>query len=320
MPRCKLIVLLVAPIAVLAVAFSCADAAEQPAELGLVEWERGFDQAVERAKRDEKPVFVLFQEVPGCSTCVGFGSTVLSNRLLVDAIENEFVPVAIFNNRGGEDGEVLRLYGEPAWNNPVVRLLDAAGKDLIPRRDGLFTAGQIGSRMIEALKAARRPVPKYLEVAVEEAGVEFSDRATFAMSCYWSGEACLGKVDGILASRTGWLDGREVVEVVFHPGRVEYGTILERASANHCADQVFAHDRRQLETAKGIFGARATLVEQSASAAKPSDQKYHLNHSALRDLDLTPLQATRVNAALAAGGDPTIWLSPRQRRELRADQ
>jgi hypothetical protein len=293
--------------------------AEAP-ELGIVHWERSFDRAIEQATRDDKPVFALFQEVPGCSTCVGFGKTVLSNPLLVDAIENEFVPLAIFNNRGGEDGQVLRRYGEPGWNNPVVRFLDGTGQDLIPRRDGLFAAGQIGWRMIEALKAARRPVPKYLEIAVAEAGAQFSDRATFAMSCYWSGEACLGSIDGILASRTGWLKGREVVEIQFHPGRIDYATLLQRASANRCADQVFAHDRRQLETAQRIFGERATLVEQSASEAKSSDQKYHLGHSALRDLDLTPLQAARVNAALADGSDPTSWLSPRQHRELRADR
>lgn len=288
----------------------------QPAELGAVVWERSFDRGIERAKQEHKPVFLLFQEVPGCSTCVGFGKKVLSNRLLADAIENEFVPVAIFNNRGGADGEVLQRYGEPGWNNPVVRFLDPAGKDLIPRRAGLFSAGQVGARMIDALQAAQRPVPEYLEVAVEEADAQFSDRATFAMSCYWRGEACLGNVDGILSSRTGWLNGREVVEVRFHPGRVDYETLLERVSAKRCADQAFAHDPGQLEIAEKVFGQRATLVEQTMVPAEASDQKYQLGHSALRRLDLTPLQAMRVNAALAGGGDPMVWLSPRQRREL----
>ena len=52
--------------------------------------------------------------------------------------------------------------------------------------------------------------------------------------------------------------------------------------------------------------------------AKASDDKRHLQRSPLRALELTPLQQTRVNAALAAGEDATRWLSPRQRAALGA--
>ena len=34
-------------------------------ELGRVAWERDFDQALARGKAQHKPLFVLFQEVPG---------------------------------------------------------------------------------------------------------------------------------------------------------------------------------------------------------------------------------------------------------------
>ena len=36
-----------------------------PVELGKVNWNRGFDKALEKAKKDKKPLYVLFQEVPG---------------------------------------------------------------------------------------------------------------------------------------------------------------------------------------------------------------------------------------------------------------
>ena len=35
------------------------------AELGLVAWERDHDQAFARARSEEKPVLLLFQEIPG---------------------------------------------------------------------------------------------------------------------------------------------------------------------------------------------------------------------------------------------------------------
>ena len=36
-----------------------------PIELGLVEWERSFPAAQAKAKSVDKPVLLLFQEVPG---------------------------------------------------------------------------------------------------------------------------------------------------------------------------------------------------------------------------------------------------------------
>ncbi len=38
-----------------------------------------------RALRSGQPLLVLFQEVPGCSSCVAFGKNVLSHPLLVGA-------------------------------------------------------------------------------------------------------------------------------------------------------------------------------------------------------------------------------------------
>lgn len=41
------------------------ETAGNPAELGKVAWRRGFDEAIEEAKKNDKPLLVLFQEVPG---------------------------------------------------------------------------------------------------------------------------------------------------------------------------------------------------------------------------------------------------------------
>ncbi len=93
-----------------------------------------------------------------------FGRDVLTNPRLVRAIEEEFIPMLVYNNRShGMDRELLERYGEPAWNFQVIRFLDADGKDIIPRKDRVWTTSGVAQRMIEALRAARRPVPDDLQ-------------------------------------------------------------------------------------------------------------------------------------------------------------
>ena len=105
----------------------------------------------------------------------------LSHPLLVEAIETEFVPVAVYNNIKGKDLAVLKRYGEPTWNNPVTRFVDAAGKDLIPRKDRVWSLAGTASRMVLALKAAKRPVPGYLQLLAVGGTPKFLTKASFAM-------------------------------------------------------------------------------------------------------------------------------------------
>jgi hypothetical protein len=86
------------------------------------------------------------------------------SSFLVKAIENEFIPMLVYNNReGGMDQKLLEPYQEPAWNYQVIRFLDAVGNDIIPRKDRVWTTSGVASRMIQALAAANRPVPNYLK-------------------------------------------------------------------------------------------------------------------------------------------------------------
>jgi len=283
-------------------------------ELGEVDWERDFVRAEADASQSGRPLFALFQEVPGCQTCVSFGQQVLSHPLLVEAIESEFVPVAVFNNHGGDDRRILERFSEPPFNNPVVRFLDSDGHDLLPRKTGIWFPREIGERMVAALDAAGRPVPAYLRDVVDELSASH-ERATFAMDCFWSGEACLGEIEGVLESRAGWLDGREVVELSFDPTVVRYDALLRAASA--CSDAVYTHNDEQQRVAKTIFGNNARRTHDVARSAKESDQKRSLQGTPYAKLDLTPRQALRVNAAVAARRSPTGLLSPRQNAKLR---
>jgi hypothetical protein len=198
------------------------------------------------------------------------------------------VPVAVFNNVDGADRAVLKRFGEPAWNNPVVRIVDAEEAALSERfthgpRDGL------ARNLIAALESAKQPVPEYLRLL----GLRRGGRATFSMHCFWTGEAVLGAVDGVSLSRTGWLNGREVVELRYDRTRVSAGAL-----------------RKVARTA----GFRA--VAGGKIAATPRDDKYQLRHTSFRYLPLTAAQASRINAALSDRTDPKRFLSPRQRRLL----
>ncbi|MBL0082871.1 MAG: hypothetical protein IPP37_10780 [Saprospiraceae bacterium] len=55
-----------------------------------------------------------------------------SHPLIVEAIFTYFIPVAIFNNKNGHDADVLAAYKEPAWNNPVIRIVNEGAKTWCP--------------------------------------------------------------------------------------------------------------------------------------------------------------------------------------------
>ncbi len=83
-------------------------------------------------------------------------------------MENDFHPVLVYNNRPNtKDSELLRRYGEPSWNYQVIRFLDHTGKDIIPRKDGVWTVRGVAERMVEALSAAKRPVPNQVQELAE---------------------------------------------------------------------------------------------------------------------------------------------------------
>lgn len=239
--------------------------------------------------------------------------------MLVEAIEDLFVPVLVYNNTP-EDEAILKSFGEPSWNNPVVRFLDSGGSDLIPRADGVWTTSPLARRMLEALRSAGRESPSWLQL-VAAAGPENPASATFAMHCYWEGEAKLGAIEGVLSTRSAWIGELEVVQLVFDPAVVDYQTLVKEAQKNECASTVFAHSAEQQQQAAALVGEQHVQQlhdESSAKDAKASDQKYALSGTLYRFLPLTELQAVRINAALASGdADAAAAVtSPRQQEML----
>jgi hypothetical protein len=281
-----------------------------PSELGLVVWGRDFPAALALATKEKRPLLVLFDEVPGCQTCKGFGAGPLSHPLVVDAA-GEFISVAVYNNVSGPDAEILTRFKEPAWNNPVIRFLDADGSDLIPRKDGEYTAGFLISRMARALEKAGRPVPEYMKLAVAEYAPNVREKAVFAMYCYWEGEAKLGRVEGVIGTRIGMLNGSESVEVEFDPTVLGYKTLLGKAMELDCAHKVFARTNDQFKAAREVVGNEVVRSDKAIDA-RTSQQHDLAHYQDYYFLPLTALQATRVNAAVAANESPDGLLSPSQ--------
>ncbi len=176
-----------------------------PKELGNVNWNRDYDEAIKLVESKNKPVLILFQEIPGCKTCVSYGEQVLTNPLIVDAIEELFIPVAIYNNRDGSDLKTLKKFNEPAWNNPVIRIVDQDGKDAAERVNGDYSLKGITSAMIEALKKTKKVIPKYLRLLNQETISRSHElkTVTFSMYCFWKGEAILGKLNGVISTIPG---------------------------------------------------------------------------------------------------------------------
>jgi hypothetical protein len=257
-------------------------------------------------------VFLLFQEIPGCATCKRFGAEPLSQPLLVEAIEDELVPCVVHNNEGGKDAAVLERYREPAWNNPVVRLVGDDGKDLIDRRDGVWSTGGIASRVRTVLHERGKELA-WLDLLVLETSAEERGHAVFAMHCYWEGQAALGALDEVVAVMPGFVDGSEVVEVTYAGGIAALKHIAKRAEELDCAASVWAPKGAELDAVRSIVGDRARERNGAIRRAGADEHLYHLRRSPLRWLPLVGAQAVRVNSALGLGKDPSTWLSPRQR-------
>ncbi len=274
------------------------DPNNQSEELGKVTWYRNYDEALALAKKENKNVLILFQEVPGCSTCRNYGHNVLTHPLMVEAIENLFVPLAVYNNKGGKDREVLEKYGEPSWNNPVVRIVNADGKDIVDRIGGDYSATRLATAMQTALRSKRQSNPEYLQLM----GLEMSAKkhnATktkyYRMYCFWSGEKHFGALNGVLATEPGFMGGSEVVKVKFDTRLISEKELDTYAKSGSCE----------------------AVQNNGSYRIASSDVKYYLKKTNYKYLPLTPLQQTKINSAIGKGQSGEKYLSPKQLKWLK---
>jgi len=263
-------------------------------ELGEVDWLRSYDEAIVESKASDKPILILFQEVPGCATCRNYGDNVLSHPLLVDVIEHYFVPLAIFNNKGGEDKKILNKYKEPTWNNPVVRIVDESGDNLIDRINGNYSSLGLLSGIVQSFAERGERIPQDVQLLQDILTTQPNAQATYSMYCFWSGEKAYGKLNGVYSTTAGWQNGKEVVQVVYDDRLISEKQLTKKGEASRCADG---------------------MEEGSKGFRKDKDPKYYLKHSVYNQLPMHPLQAARINSLLGEGiKDVSDWLFPSQKK------
>ncbi len=279
---------------------SIAQSQEQAVELGEVDWLRNYDQAVDRSRKNGKAILILFQEVPGCQTCRKYGKQVLSHPLIVEAVEEYFVPLAIHNNKGGEDARILQHFGEPSWNNPVVRIVNDKGSDLVPRLSGSYHPAALVETIKIAFQIRGETFPDWLELVLREerAKANGTETAYLGMYCFWTGEKEIGGIDGVVDTEAGFMKGGEVVEVTYDPQQTDLKSIASIASESDCADRVYSNQRRT-DDRPGTFRS-------------DSEPKYYLSKTAYAALPMTDLQKVKANRAIGQGQSPDRWLSPGQ--------
>jgi len=270
---------------------------QQPKEVGKVSWFRNYEEAMAESKLTKKPIFLFFQEVPGCSTCVYFGLNLLSYPLFVEAIENEFIPLAIYNNVGGDDKKVLAMYNEQAWNNPVVRFIDNSGLDLVPKLENSINPFTLYEKIIEVILITKRFVPQYIELLGGELKILLgSSHVTYYETpCFWSGETSMIQHPMVLSTEAGWISGNEVVKVHFDP---EHGSLDELN--NYALDQSFY------------------LINNDDSYIKDINPQYYLKGSIFALLPLSFTQRSVLNYVIPykKDGEGENYLSPLQHRLL----
>jgi len=330
-----------------------------PVEEGLVQWaHRDVDKALEDSRFKQKPVFLLFQEIPGCATCTTFGRVVLSSPRLVEAIETLFVSCVI-NNRGQteSDRQALQRFGEPMLNNPVVRLLESEGKDLLPRKGGIYSASELLSRMHEALKkfSSSSSIPTWFSFYCDEVRLSWKrslkpvslETAVFYMGCFWEGEKALGLLTlpefgscPIISTFSTWRGVYEVVEVEFEQTELSFSSLLQRVKQSlsvRSVGGVIPVTSKQREIAIKILGSnrvvedRATSAETATEQGRTSaerDRKYYLRQFLHQDKTklgfLSERQQIMTNALLGrnskTGLQWTAVVSPRQLHALGVTQ
>jgi len=290
---------------------------DNPVEVGDVNWTRDYQAALGRSRESGKPIFLFFQEVPGCIGCQDFGQQVLTDPLLVEAIEDEFVPVLVYNNRlTGMDVQLLKRFGETSWNYQVIRFVNADQQDIIPRRDRVWDIGGIAARMAAALEAVDRPVPNYLRGVAAEHDRDNLRKAVFAMSCFWTGEYQLGSIEGVVSTEAGFYQGREVTMVTYHQEHLSLEQLIEEAVARGCAKSVYVESGN----AEVDSSLKVKQFDRNGYRRAPSsDQKKQIQRwlAAHQELQLTPLQLTKLNALMPDDREAAAsWLSPRQLAQI----
>ena len=140
------------------------------------------------------------------------------------------------------------------------------------------------------------------------------ETATFAMYCYWTGEATVGRVDGVVASRIGHWGGREIVQVDFDPHRTNVGELAQALGRQRSFDALMVGDGTT-PASSAVDPAKVSRVDGKPHFIE-SKHSLRTRHPELLTLDLSEAQAMALNSWSYFGGPMPDVLTDEQKRQL----
>ena len=144
-------------------------------------------------------------------------------------------------------------------------------------------------------------------------------RVAFAQHCFWTGEMKLGQIEGVIRTEAGFFQGHEVTLVDYDPGRISLEQLARQAQRAGVGDRIhLAAGSRSAGTSIGGVPLGASL-DSTYRRAPAGDQKKQMQGTAFARLDLTPEEATKVNAFVRSDPRKALEsLAPAQRERLAA--
>ena len=279
---------------------------------GRVEWILDPEDARMRSGSEGKPILLLVQNETKNGEGIEYWEAMLSQPLIVEAVESLFVPFAVKTNGGEKD---RWLSGIPGGGSQqfLIRITDRSFNDLIERITGIGGMQALLSSMILALESQSMDVPEYVRILyVESMESESRETALFPVHCFWAGEVELGPSSGILETTPGRIGNREVVEVVFDKSVTSYGELLEESCDLGLSENAYALNDEQERVASELMGPEK--VTQPGEMTPDKKPKYYLRRTTYRYVPMTERQAILVNSDIFLKRDPQVRLSPRQIR------
>lgn len=140
--------------------------------------------------------------------------------------------------------------------------------------------------------------------------------ATFSMYCYWTGEATLGGVRGVVASRIGHWGGDEIVQVDYDPAQTSLSALIEALELQGSFDAIVVDSKAAEKATIASVSEKAVTIHQGAPRWIPPKHSLRTRHPALMSLELTEAQAIALNHWSYFGGPVPDVLTADQRRQL----
>lgn len=140
-----------------------------------------------------------------------------------------------------------------------------------------------------------------------------TETAVFSMYCYWTGEATLGRVPGVVGTRIGHLPGAEIVEVAYDPAQTDVGELADALKGQSSFYALIAKSREERERALAHLAPGEVQVEDEAPGFLESKHSLRSRHPDLYYLDLSEAQAIELNSWSYFGGPMPEVLTPEQK-------